>query len=136
MLTIGFALPPGFQIMGLAAVSAFELANTTAKEQLYEIRLLSEQGGPIPNSFGVSIETRSFNRQKLDTLIACGLLSPAPSSPGLIKQIRKASETSRRVASVCTGAFLLGEAGLLDGRRATTHWLYARMLQRSSPRRP
>jgi len=134
MLTIGFALPPGFQIMGLAAVSAFELANTTAKEQLYEIRLLSEEGGPIPNSFGVSIETRGFNRQKLDTLIACGLLSPAPSSSGLIKQIRKASETSRRVASVCTGAFLLGEAGLLDGRRVTTHWLYARRLQAEFPK--
>jgi transcriptional regulator GlxA family with amidase domain len=134
MLTIGFALPPGFQIMGLAAVSAFELANTSAKEQLYEIRLLSEEGGPIPNSFGVSIETRGFNRQKLDTLIACGLLSPAPSSSGLIKQIRKASETSRRVASVCTGAFLLGEAGLLDGRRVTTHWLYARRLQAEFPK--
>ena len=41
--------------------------------------------------------------------------------------------TSRRIASVCTGAFLLGEAGLLDGRRVTTHWLHARDLQAQFP---
>ena len=65
MLTIGFALPPGFQIMGLAAVSAFELANVVAGESLYGIRLLSEQGGPVPNSFGVPLETRSLQRQRV-----------------------------------------------------------------------
>ena len=133
MLTIGFALPPGFQIMGLAAVSAFELANVVAKEQLYDIRLLSEQGGALPNSFGMAIETRSLSRYKLDTLIVTGLLRPVPSTPGLIKQVRKAFESSRRIASVCTGAFILGEAGLLDGRRVTTHWVYARDLQKQFP---
>ena len=133
MLTIGFALPPGFQIMGLAAVSAFELANVVAKEQLYDIRLLSEQGGALPNSFGMAIETRSLSRYKLDTLIVTGLLRPVPSTPGLIRQVRKAFESSRRIASVCTGAFILGEAGLLDGRRVTTHWIYARELQKQFP---
>jgi transcriptional regulator GlxA family with amidase domain len=133
MLTIGFALPPGFQIMGLAAVSAFELANVSAKERLYDIRLLSEQGGPIPNSFGMSVETRALSRQKVDTLIVAGLLRPVPSSPGLIRQIRKASDTSRRIGSVCTGAFILGEAGLLEGRRATTHWIHARELKKQFP---
>ena len=133
MLTIGFVMPPGFQIMGLAAVSAFELANVVAKEQLYDIRLLSEQGGALPNSFGMAIETRSLSRYKLDTLIVTGLLRPVPSTPGLIRQVRKAFESSRRIASVCTGAFILGEAGLLDGRRVTTHWIYARDLQNQFP---
>ncbi|WP_457096125.1 GlxA family transcriptional regulator [Lysobacter sp. P5_B9] len=133
MLTVGFALPPGFQIMGLAAASAFELANASAKDSLYGIRLLSEQGGPVPNSFGMSIETRRLARQKLDTLIVSGLLRPEPSSPGLIKQVQKASESTRRIASVCTGAFILGEAGLLDGRRVTTHWIHARNLQKQFP---
>ena len=133
MLTIGFALPPGFQIMGLAAVSAFELANVVAKEQLYDIRLLSEQGGALPNSFGMAIETRSLSRYKLDTLIVTGLLRPVASTAGLIRQVRKAFESSRRVASVCTGAFILGEAGLLDGRRVTTLWIYARDLQKRFP---
>lgn len=133
MLTIGFALPPGFQIMGLASVSAFELANITAGESLYDIRLLSEHGGAVPNSFGVPLETRGLQRQRVDTLIVAGLLRPTPTSPGLLKYIRKGADTSRRIASVCTGAFLLGEAGLLDGRRVTTHWFYARKLQERFP---
>lgn len=134
MLTIGFALPPGFQIMGLAAVSAFELANVVAGESLYGIRLLSEQGGPVPNSFGVPLETRSLQRQRVDTLIVTGLLRPTATAPGFLKQIRRGADTSRRIASVCTGAFLLGEAGLLDGRRVTTHWVYARELQKRFPK--
>lgn len=133
MLTIGFVLPKGFQIMGLAAASAFELANVSAGQRLYEIRLLSEPGGPVANSFGVAIETRALARQKVDTLIVCGLLYPVPSSSGLIAQLRKLAGSSRRTASVCTGAFLLGEAGLLDGRRVTTHWFHARDLQKRFP---
>jgi transcriptional regulator GlxA family with amidase domain len=133
MLTIGFVLPPGFQIMGLAAASAFELANVTAKEPLYGLRFLSENGGLLPNSFGVAVETRAMGRQKVDTVIVSGLLYPRPSSPGLIAQLQKLSRGARRTASVCTGAFLLGEAGLLDGRRVTTHWFHARALQRQFP---
>jgi transcriptional regulator GlxA family with amidase domain len=52
MLTIGFVVPSGFQIMGLAAASAFELANATAKQRLYDIRLLSEEGGDDPEFIG------------------------------------------------------------------------------------
>ena len=129
MRTIGFALPPGFQIMGLAPASAFEMANVVAREPLYDIRLLSESGGPLRNSFGVPVETRALARHRPDTLIVAGLVHPQPSSPGLIRQIHKALDHSRRVASVCTGAFMLGEAGLLDGRRVTTHWFHARVLR-------
>lgn len=134
MLTIGFVLPRGFQIMGLSAVSAFELANVAAGERLYGVRLLSESGGAVPNSFGVPVETRPLSRNKVDTLIVTGLLHPAPSSPDLVQQVRKASESTRRIASVCTGAFILGETGLLDGRRVTTHWFHARNLQKQFPR--
>lgn len=133
MLTIGFVLPRGFQIMGLAAVSAFELANLAAGEQLYGIRLLSESGGSVPNSFGIPLETRPLSHNKVDTLIVTGLLQPEPPSPGLVQQIRKAAGSSRRIASVCNGAFILGETGLLDGRRVTTHWFHARNLQKQFP---
>jgi len=133
MLTIGFALPPGFQIMGLATAAAFEMANVVAKEQLYGIQPLSEHGGGVSSSFEMSVNTRRLARSKVDTLIVTSRMYPTPTSPGLIKHVRNASDSSRRIASVCAGAFVLGEAGLLDGRRVTTHWSHARTLQKQFP---
>lgn len=133
MLSIGFVLPSGFQIMGLAAASAFELANACAKQSLYELRLYSERGGAVANSLGMSVDTRALSRQKPDTLIVCGLLNPMPSSPDLLKALRRAASGARRTASVCTGSFILAEAGLLEGKRVTTHWFHARELQRQFP---
>ena len=133
MLKIGFLLPPGFQIMGLAAASAFELANTTARERLYDIGFFSARGGPVVNSFGASVGTQTLARRRLDTLIVCGLVSPAPTDPQTLDRLRAASRLARRTASVCTGTFLLGEAGLIDGRHVTTHWLFARELQQQFP---
>lgn len=133
MLKIGFVLPQGFQIMGLAAASAFELANTTAGSPLYAVGFYSEHGGPVRNSFGAAVDTQPLARRKLDTLVACGLLAPAPTAPGLLARLSAASRLARRTASVCTGTFLLGEAGLIDGRRVTTHWMFARELQEQFP---
>lgn len=133
MLKIGFLLPPGFQIMGLAAASAFELANTTARERLYDIGFFSAEGGPVVNSFGAAVETQALARRRLDTLIVCGLVAPAPTDTLTLDRLRSASRLARRTASVCTGTFLLGEAGLIDGRHVTTHWLFARELQRQFP---
>jgi transcriptional regulator GlxA family with amidase domain len=133
LLKIGFLLPPGFQIMGLAAASAFELANTTAKKRLYDIGFFSAHGGPVMNSFGAAVETQPLARRRLDTLIVCGLVAPAPTDKQLLDRLRAASRLARRTASVCTGTFLLGEAGLIDGRHVTTHWLFARTLQEQFP---
>jgi transcriptional regulator GlxA family with amidase domain len=133
MLTVGFLLPERFQIMALAPASAFEMANVTARERLYDVRVLSEHGGAIKNSLGLSIETRPLARSRLDTLIVGGLPFPQSSPAGLIAGLRRASRRARRTASVCTGAFLLAEAGLLDGKRATTHWIHARDLHSRFP---
>ena len=133
MLKIGFLLPPRFQIMGLAAASAFELANTTARERLYDIGFYSALGGPVVNSFGASVETQPLARRRLDTLIVCGLVAPAPTDTQTLDRLRAASRLARRTASVCTGTFLLGEAGLIDSRHVTTHWLFARELQEQFP---
>ncbi|MBY3332388.1 GlxA family transcriptional regulator [Rhizobium laguerreae] len=134
MQQIGFLLYPGFQIMSLAAVSAFEFTNIELEEKVYEIRYLSENGGPIANSLGMVMETEAFGDPALDTLIVAG--APGIRLPNVVEAafIRAALPVARRLASICTGAFFLAEAGVLDGRRATTHWYVSRELQSRYPR--
>jgi len=74
-------------------------------------------------------------RGRLDTLLIAGGLgvSDAERDADLVAWVRRAARRSRRVTSVCTGAFLLAQAGLLDGRRATTHWAYCDRLARRHP---
>jgi transcriptional regulator GlxA family with amidase domain len=121
--------------MNLAALSVFEYANHMASKPLYEMCMISENGGPIRSSTGMTIETEVFDNRAFDTLIVAGHPNTAlASSPGLLTFLRRRQKTTRRVASVCVGAFILAEAGLLDGRRATTHWVHARELQNKYPK--
>lgn len=134
MQRIGFVVFPGFQVMSCAVMTVFELANRTMGEPVYEVRLLSEAGGSVRTSIGVSVAAEPFTEADFDTLIICGSVVIEPSTPGLIKFVRQALARCRRVAATCTGAFILAEAGLLDGRRATTHWYHARNLQARFPK--
>jgi len=134
MKRIGLLVFPGFQILDLVAVSVFELANAAAPDPLYDIELVSERGGSVQSSSGVQVDTRAFDRPAFDTLMVAGSTVIEPVSPGLVAFLREALPQTRRVSSICTGAFILAEAGLLDGRRATTHWHFARELQRRFPR--
>jgi transcriptional regulator GlxA family with amidase domain len=133
MPSIGVVLFPGFQVMNLAPLTAFEFANLQLGQYFYDVTFLSEAGGPVRTSIGMVIETEPFSDRRFETVIVVGAIQVDPSAPGLIERLRKTAATARRVAATCTGAFLLAEAGLLDGRKAATHWAHARELQRLYP---
>jgi transcriptional regulator GlxA family with amidase domain len=134
MQRIGFIVLPGFQMMSVGSLSVFELANGERGEPIYDVHLLSETGGSIRSSIGFSVATEPFDDRNFDTLIVGGSGVVGALTPGVIKFLRQALERSRRVAATCTGAFVLAEAGLLDGRRATTHWQRGRELQARFPK--
>lgn len=134
MRDVAFIVYPGYSVMALAVVTAFEVANSMVDDPPYELHFISEKGGLIRTSAGMMLDTEAFTNMPFDTLVVGGATVPEPSTPGMIAFIRDAPRRHRRIAAVCTGAFVLAEAGLLDGRRASTHWMHARDLQRQFPR--
>jgi len=135
MLRIGYIVVPNFQVMIFGGLTVFEMANRMTKEPHYDIRLISEGGGPVRSSLGYSVMTDSFDDGGFDTVIIGGVIDGVyTASPALIDFLRGAMKNTRRVASMCTGAFFLAQAGVLDDRRATTHWAHARELQTTYPR--
>jgi transcriptional regulator GlxA family with amidase domain len=133
MLKVGFVVTPGFPVMSLAALSVFEFANVSAEKELYDVQVLSEDGGPISTTLGTSVDTIAFGDAHFDTVIIGGNTRVVPTSKRLLAFVAKAAKTSRRISSICTGAFALGDAGLLDGRRVTTHWLFTEELRSRFP---
>jgi transcriptional regulator GlxA family with amidase domain len=116
----------------------FSLADRGAATSTYSIELVSEGGDPVRTSSGLELRPhRALEdcRGPIDTLVVPGGIGvrEAARDERLISWLRLAARRSRRVASVCTGAFLLARAGLLDGRRATTHWDACGALQRRHP---
>ncbi|RQR59860.1 GlxA family transcriptional regulator [Burkholderia sp. Bp9126] len=136
MHRIGFLISDGFQIMALALQSVFEYANITAGEAFYTLDNFSVAGGDVRSSLGVAVSTRPLRgRLDVDTWIVAGVNDPldSPAPDGVLAFLRKTGTRARRIAGICTGGFVLAEAGLLAQRRATTHWAYGREMQKRFP---
>jgi len=134
MHTIGFVVFPNFYLMGLAAVTAFELANGVLEEPAYEVTVLSEAGGPVSSSAGIEVQSQPFGDATFDTVMFSSGVDTNIASAALTTFVRRSLATSRRIAAPCTGAFILARAGVLDGRRATTHWRFAHDLRCRFPK--
>lgn len=134
MKNIGIVLFPNFQLLDLAVMTVFEVANSELNAPFYKLSLVSETGGMVRSSVGSEVGSEAFGAREWDTLLVAGWLTPQIPSVPLLEYLRSASAASRRTASICTGAFLLAEANLLDGLRVTTHWHMARDLQRQYPK--
>lgn len=132
---VAMVLTPGFQFLALGVQAAFELANAVKEEPYYTLSIASVEGGPVMSSSGFAVPTTPLGEVgKVDTLLLlAGLIPPPPQDEATLDTLRAMAREARRVAGVCTGAFLLGQMGLLDGRRATTHWAYARQMRETFP---
>lgn len=123
------------ELAGLMDV--FAEANTRAAKTFYEVAVVAEKDGPILCGSGLRILPDSAYRAILDapdTLLVTGSVG-VPNAPGIevVDWLRRMAAQTRRYGSVCTGAFLLGAAGLLSGRRVATHWQYAPLLAERFP---
>lgn len=127
-----------FQLLDAAGpIAAFEVA-TRFVADAYTLRVASAGGGLVRSSSGLAMPAENAKGLKLsgvDTLMAVGGQGTraAMADRDLIALITRAPSRVRRVASVCSGAFLLAQAGLLNGKRATTHWRQAPVLARMFP---
>ncbi len=118
--------------------SALTLANFLHGRQLYDVTLVAPGGRPIHTASGLTVQAHgSLERATgpVDTLVVSGGIGyvDAMEDRRLVAHVRRLAGESRRVAAVCTGSGILAAAGLLDGRRAATHWDHAAWLAERFP---
>ncbi|GAA3127440.1 GlxA family transcriptional regulator [Streptosporangium carneum] len=134
---VGILVFDGVKLLDVAGPSeVFSEANRLGAA--YELVLCSPGGEQVVSSTGMRIPVDADagdEETRFDTVLVMGgdVLPTRPVGVELLSAARRLAGHASRVSSVCTGAFILAAAGLLDGRRATTHWKHTRTLRRSYP---
>lgn len=134
-----FLVYPGIKLLDLAGpLQVFnDAVNPGGDRAAYRTVVVSVDGGDVITDTPVSLRSEPASRWRdlADTLVVVGGQGARAASQDarVIDTVRDLSSQSRRVASICTGAFILGAAGLLDGRRAVTHWQYCEDFARHHP---
>ena len=120
-------------VTGPAAV--FGAANESRAQPFYDLSIVSPDGGAVTSNAGVAIQSRKIGGQPDTLLVAGGSrgLKAAMARDDLRRWLRTVAPKARRFGSVCTGAFVLAAAGLLDGKRVATHWASCERLARKFP---
>jgi transcriptional regulator GlxA family with amidase domain len=117
--------------------SANDLIAGAGGARPYMLRVVAQGSGAVTSSSGVTLAAGPLTKpgEALDTLLVAGGegFEAAIENPILVEWVRQRAAQARRVASVCTGAFMLAAAGVLDGRRAATHWKYCAKLAQRFP---
>ena len=134
---VAFLLFPDFQLLDAAGpISAFEIAERYVPGT-YELRVIATEAGAVMSTSGASMNAVNLGRPaSVDTLVVVGGEGTRRASKErrIVRFVAACGERSRRVASVCSGAYILAATGLLDGRAATTHWTRSDDFARKYPR--
>lgn len=140
MRTIAIVAYEGVQLLDIAGPAAvFAEATAVNGRPLYQVQVVSAAGGPVSTSAGVTIKTSCLAHRQvpLAMVVVAGADRPALDMASRDERLRyeivSLAGTVERLASVCTGAFMLAAWGLLDGRRAATHWAGASAFTRLFP---
>ena len=140
MVILGYPGVQALDVVGPFDVFTGATMNLAVKNRAddgYDVTIASADGQPVATGTGLTLVAQPLPdpHEPIDTVVLPGGwgLAAARENPDIVDWVKAVSGSARRVVSVCTGAFLAAQAGLLDGCRATTHWAFADELAREFP---